>query len=352
MKWSALLCGVLLLSPPFASSQQSKPPAKKTPELPPLHTTVVVGAGVTEEEKKEFEKENKVKDALEKAKTLFNKGACKDALPQFLAVAAAARQMKDPRFFLSDALEHAATCHAFLKQWDQAETLLLQAAEHIREFAGPYESYRGHTFLNLAYLQIGQKKWSKAEEYCREAISVYDLGVERFGDEVGEIGRAISGSKSTALSVLGAILREQGRFNEALATWNTAYELGSSVETKPQRLVEIVNQAIGLLEWQGRTKEQEIWNARSAVVQEKVAEYVDPMIRSLLEAGSFLESKNQYDDALREWDEAYVTGSQKLVSKKWLGQVVARALLLLQKHDRKDELKKWKERERQLRATN
>jgi len=260
--------------------------------------------------------------------------------------------MKEPRFFLSDALEHAATCYAFLGQWDKAETTLLEAAEHVRAFAGDAESYHGHLYLSLASLQLAQKNWTKAEEYCRKANAIYDLGNERFRDGVAGIDRAISGSKSTGLRILGTILREQGRFDEALATWDSAYELGLSVEAKPQNLAQIVNQAIGLLEWQGRVKEREVWQARSVAVQEKIAEYVDPMLRSLLEAGKFLASKNQFDDALREWDQAYMEGSQKRVSAKWLSQVVANALLLLQQHDRPEELKKWQERERALRSTN
>jgi tetratricopeptide (TPR) repeat protein len=132
---------------------------------------------------------------------------------------------------------------------DEAEPLILEGLSMRRKLAGPDDASVGTSLLTLAMLRRDQTRLGEAQRAARDAMRILEQK-RRPGHYLRALGA----------SVLGEILGQQGRFDEAQPLLLTGFnELQQNGDAAPARRREAIARLVALYQSWGKSDETDRW---------------------------------------------------------------------------------------------
>lgn len=240
-----------------ASSQTTDKATQPRPstakKLPTNHTTIVVRAHLTPEEKEE----GKLNEAFQPLYILRKTEDCPAAIEKYRSVIipmAQKAKFSNPRnkyLFLS--YQGIGNCDLRLKKFAQAEKALQKALKYLQVWPGVNDSDYPAIFLWIGLAREGRQDWGGAEESLKKSVSIYDGQIDakvlsKPSIEEAESADYLRRSEDSAMVALATVYYRELHTKDALALLDEAYVQASRDGSSQSRVEQIIYVALGISE--------------------------------------------------------------------------------------------------------
>jgi len=271
LRISLLLSGIMLLSEGYARPSQESHTQKTTPT-----GSSTTSAGISKEELK---KEAEVKKALDAARDAYRYGKYDEALTGFQQALELAKHLdgadeEQVQLFASDeALAKTGLCYLQLHQYVNAEKTFTTLLE-LRKQKMPFDSSAAGALMDLAQVDVMENDFSRAEAHLAEAVAYTEGCVNHFKQSDTYDAQDIVANGDRRLlarlhTYLGNIYASQRKFDQALASYEEAFQIGEKFKADPKSQLQVVSGAMKIAELANREDKGEVWRTRYKALQEK-----------------------------------------------------------------------------------
>lgn len=217
-----------------AQTQSSTAEAKPT-----RHDSVEVVAHLSPEEAEE----GKLNDTCESIAELQRKGDCSSEIIQRyqsevipLTEKSSFNVPKNKFLFLAN--RDIGNCYLQQQKFAEAEASFRQILQYAPVWPGTNDSAYPIDFRQIATAQMGQQRWTDAEQNLLNSISLFDPQIvagEKVDAELhAQLTRNHRGSQSESITFLAVVYFREGRIQDALTTVEKAYDEVTKYKLAPQ----------------------------------------------------------------------------------------------------------------------
>lgn len=266
-----LLSGILLLCEASAPPSQESQTQGTTPKA-----SSATSAGISKEELK---KEAELKKAMEAARDAYSHGKYDEAIRGFEQALELAKHLdgadeEQVRLSATDeALAKTGLCYLQLRQSAKAKTAFMTLLD-LRKQKMAFDSSVSGALLELAQIDVMESDFPQAEAHLAEAVAYIEGCINHFKRSDTYDARDIVANGDRRLlaqlhTYLGNIYANQRKFDQALAAYEEAFQIGDKFKADPKSQLQVVSGAMKIAEVANRPDKRQVWQSRYEVLQEK-----------------------------------------------------------------------------------
>jgi tetratricopeptide (TPR) repeat protein len=239
-------------------------------------TRSTVSAGIPKEQ---LDKEAELKKVMDDGRETYREKKYDQAMARFQKALELTKNL-DPKseeyarlWTTNDALAQIGNCYLQLHQFDKAEVDFTTLLE-FRKQNLPYDSSVGGAFENLAVVDAMQNHFTSAEDHLKQGITYMDDCINHFKrsdtyDPQDIITNNDQKLKARLQMELANVYANERKFDEALSTYEEAFQIGDKFKAEPKSQIQIVSNAIGVAELANRGDQLKRWQDRNEALQGK-----------------------------------------------------------------------------------
>lgn len=265
-----LLIGLLWGSAP--TSAQNPAPQTQSPTLskPARHDSVEVVEHLSPEEVEE----GKLNDLYESVAQLQRKGTCTaDIIQRYqsevIPPAEKSTFSVPKNKFLFLANRDVGNCYLAQKQFAEAEASFQKILQYAPVWPGTNDSAYPINFRQIATAQMGQQRWTEAEQSLLKSIALFDPQIAAGEKSDAEMHSQLSlnyrGSQSQSFALLAVVYFRESRIQDALTTAEKAYDEVTKYKLASRYQNEVVKIGKAIADASGDSAAQRTWSQRNPI---------------------------------------------------------------------------------------